>query len=300
MKKNLIKILEARNNKNFKIEPVYKSGSNYESLISFLKKQKYISNKKIFDIIKKTFISNKPIGNIMLDMKNEPVGFLGTIYSSRVLLNKETLQCCLHTWIVNEKYRLNAYKLLTPVINKNIFIFTFSPISQLVGLYKKLGFENKQLFTKINFILPIINLFRDTKINLDNITTNYYDSLSLDDQKIFNQHNKQGLIFSFFKKKSNSTEYLFIISKKSYKKFLPCLEILYISNKEIYRIDYKIVNNFFLKKYGVLLVIEYILSEKDVSKVNKNLFTKIRKRDVCFLNKPKNYNFDCLYSELII
>ena len=32
---------------------------------------------------------------------------------------------------------------------------------------------------------------------------------------------------------------------------------------------------------------------------SKNLFTRITKKNVYYLNKPKDFNFDVLYSELI-
>ena len=55
MTNNLIKILEARSNKNFKVEPVYIYSKNYELLTLFLKKKKYINYKNIFKIIEKIF-----------------------------------------------------------------------------------------------------------------------------------------------------------------------------------------------------------------------------------------------------
>ena len=299
MTNNLIKILEARSNKNFKVEPVYIYSKNYELLTLFLKKQKYINYKNIFKIIEKKFLPDMPIGNIMFDINGKIVGFLGTKYSNRIVIGKKVLQCCLHTWIVNISCRLYSYKLIIPIINKNIFIFTFTPIKQLVGLFKKMGFENKILFAKINFIFPYFNLVNNTKNNFNISPNSFYNFLSSYDQTIFNDHNNKDLIFLFYKDNSKSNEYLYIIAKKTYKKLFPCLELLYISNKKIYNLNYKNINFFFLKKYKTLFIIDYIYNEKNLFHSRSRTFSLIKKRDICFINIPKNFYFDCLYSEFV-
>ncbi len=52
-----------------------------------------------------------------------------------------------------------------------------------------------------------------------------------------------------------------------------------------------------MKKFKTILFkINYSNNEKFFS---KNLFTRITKKNVYYLNKPKDFNFDVLYSELI-
>ena len=162
-----------------------------------------------------------------------------------------------------------------------------------------MGFENKILFAKINFIFPYFNLANNTKNNFNTSPNLFYNLLSSYDKTIFNDHNNKGLIFLFYKHNSKSNEYLYIIAKKTYKKFLPCLELLYISNKKIYNLNYKNINFFFLKKYKTLFVIDYIYDEKSLFHARNHKFSLIKKRDICFINKPKFFYFDCLYSEFV-
>ena len=76
----------------------------------------------------------------------------------------------MHSWIVLERHRLEAFKLILPIIKKNIFISTYSPIKSLMGLYKKLGFEESQFFS--NFVLSF------SFLRLKTYNLNYSDDIS--------------------------------------------------------------------------------------------------------------------------
>ncbi len=150
---SLINKLKKRKLKNLIIKPVFLKDSFYLNLIHFLENQTYLNVKKIKLILKNNFLLNMPIGYVMIDGFQNIVGFLGTIFSNRTVNESEFLQCCLHTWIVDKKYRLYSHYLLLQILEeyKDLNIFTFNPIYKLERLYLKFNFSNK-IFIKKFFI----------------------------------------------------------------------------------------------------------------------------------------------------
>ena len=94
-------------------------------------------------------MNDSPIGYILFENKKKIVGFLGTIFSKRQISKKTINHCYLHSWIVDNKFRTQSFRLLIPILEKNFFISTYSPISSLEGLYKKLNLGKS--LNKIDF-----------------------------------------------------------------------------------------------------------------------------------------------------
>ena len=155
-------------------------------LIKFLEKQNFLEIKKIQSILKINFIDDSPIGYALLKNNSEVVGFLGTIFSKRRIQNQLFDHCYLHTWIVSKNYRMQSFRLIKPVLEKKVFISTFSPIKSLEGLYKKLYFEEKNYFTKFIVASPIN--FADNKMKL-------IDDRSLFENKLSESNKKERDIF---------------------------------------------------------------------------------------------------------
>ena len=91
-------------------------------------------------VLKNSFISDYPIGYVMKNENNNIVGFMGTIYSRRNFNNQEYIYCNIHSWIVDETYRINSFLLLMPLINQKITLTAFTPVKSLVGLLEKFNF----------------------------------------------------------------------------------------------------------------------------------------------------------------
>ena len=87
------------------------------------------------------------------------VGFLGYIYSSKIIDHKVVKFCNLTTWIVEEEYRNSSLLLIYPVLKmKDYCITNYIPALNVYKVSKKLGFED--LETHENIILPIVNPFK--------------------------------------------------------------------------------------------------------------------------------------------
>lgn len=286
MTNDLINKLKKKANKNLTVKSIFYNSQEYETTLDFLKKQNFIKFKDIEKILNIHFTSSEPLGNILINEKKKIVGFLGTIFGERPLKNLNILQCYLHTWIVEKEYRFQAYRLLIPVIQRKIFISTFSPIKSLEGLYKKLGFEKKFLNPKFLFGFPLN--FKKKNLQHFKKGNEFEQFLSKKDLKIYKDHKNKNIGNFLFLKKNNN-EYLYLIVKKNFKKkIIPVVEILYTSNDSNYLIHKKEINSFLAKQFKTILIL------KNFSSDNMRYFCKA----IYYLNKPSNFNFDLLYSEL--
>ena len=91
--KNFLEKLKKRNKDNLKVKEVYKNSTLSNETYNYLKKQKYLDFSKIEIILKNSFDSNSPFGNVLLNHKNEIIGFLGTMISLQTASNKNYKLC---------------------------------------------------------------------------------------------------------------------------------------------------------------------------------------------------------------
>ena len=119
MNNNLIKKLEKRVDNKIKLKPIFKGGDDEILLKKFLNKQNYLKPKNIFSIIEINFLKNSPIGYALYKNESEIVGFLGTIFSERKVQYSTCNHCYLHSWIVDENYRKQSFRLIIPILEKS-------------------------------------------------------------------------------------------------------------------------------------------------------------------------------------
>lgn len=297
MNKNLLDRLNRAGDSNLIVKPVYRNDDNKTLLKNFLIKQKFLNENDIFEILKINFEESQPIGYILMKDKNI-VGFLGTIFSKRPIKEKIIDHCYLHSWIVLERHRLEAFKLILPIIKKNIFISTYSPIKSLMGLYKKLGFEESQFFSK--FILSFSFLrSRSDDLNYSDDIYFFEKFLSNNDRLVLKDHISTDTkkLFIYFNKDINNN--IFIIVKKKTKKLIfPILEIIYVSDLKKFSSYEKIIGYELLRRFKPILF-KFNNTERDEIFSNNFFLKRIVKKKVYYLNKPLNFQFDILYSELL-
>ena len=229
MNKNLLDRLDRVGDSNLIVKPIYRDDDNKTLLKNFLIKQKFLNANEIFEILKINFDESQPIGYILMKDKNI-VGFLGTIFSKRPIKEKIIDHCYLHSWIVLERHRLEAFKLILPIIKKNIFISTYSPIKSLMGLYKKLGFEESQFFSKFVLSFSFLRL-KTYNLNYSDDISFFEKFLSKKDRLVLRDHISTDTkkLFIYFNKDVHDN--IFIIVKRKTKKLIfSILELMYISD----------------------------------------------------------------------
>ncbi len=99
------------------------------------------------------FRSGEPFcGTLMLDGES-PVGFLGALFSRRVLAGRERRSCSLTSWIVREPFRGRSVFMLLPLLKeKGTDIVDLTPSAEVSGLLLKAGF--RELETGTSVLMP--------------------------------------------------------------------------------------------------------------------------------------------------
>ena len=297
MSKNFLTKLKNKGSLNLRVIPIYRDDKNYLSLENFLKNQVFLNFNEIEDILKINFDRDKPLGYILIKDEKNIEGFLGTIFSKRQINGEIVEHCYLHSWIVSKKHRFEAFKLIMPIIEKNIFLSTYSPIKSLEGVYKKLGFEGVEFSSKIVLSFSFIG-FEKNNVFFSEEKSLFKEFLSNKETKILDDHMTTNTkkIFIYFD--NNKEDNLFLIVKRKTKKFFfTFLDIIYISNLNKFKLHEKKISLKLFKKFKTVFLKTNVLDSNDIF-INHYLVKNIKKK-VYYLNKPSNFKFDILYSELL-
>ena len=189
---------------------------------------------------------------------------MGTIFCTRPIKDQLVEHCYLHSWIVSKNHRLEAFKLIIPVLKKNIFISTYSPTKSLEGLYKKLGFEEIQFFSKIVFSFSFFN-FKKNDVQM-NEEKSFYEKYIKEDEKILIKDHvftNTKKIFIYFDNNKNNN--IFIIAKKKFKNFLfPILDIIHISNLKKFKLYEERIGYELFKKFKTIFFKVNILEKNNI------------------------------------
>ena len=295
---NILSKLEKKGDTNLKVEPIYINDKKKFYLDNFLKNQKFLNYNEVIDILKINYDNKKPIGYILIKDEKDIVGFLGTIFSNRPIEEKLVEHCYLHSWIVSKNHRLEAFKLIIPIIKKNIFISTYSPVKSLEGLYKKIGFEEIIFFSKFVLSFSFFS-FKKNNINFNEDSSFFEKYLNNNEKNLLYDHMSTNTEKIFFYLNDNKNDNFFMILKRRTRKFFfPVLEIIYVSNLDKFKTNEKKIGFELLKRFKTFFFKINILEKNDIFSKNFILKKNIKKK-AYYYNKPKNFKFDVLYSELL-
>lgn len=232
-------------------------------------------------------------GFVMTD-NDKTVGFLGTIFSKRMINDKPESFCNLSSWIVKKEYRMHASMLLMKAFRlKGHTITNFSLRNEkLVSIFTKCGFQ--PIENSITILLPMPSSLKSIQI------TNNQDEIKpiLDkkDLALFEDH-KNLPCFHVLMQKNNS--YCYIILSKARKKIFKFNRIHYISNPQLF-VEHSTAINTYIRKLtrAPLTSIDsrFLGNEKTPYSFKYNLKTlKVFKSKNLTPNQ-----IDSLYSEFIL
>lgn len=164
----------------------------------------------------------------MLLSDNEPVGFLGLIFSQRNVRGKPEKFCDLAAWIVKEEHRSSSLALLFPLLReKDLTITTFTASNRVTAVLRKLGF--KDIETRLQFLLPVPSLRQPPQIifDLDRIE----NLLTGEPARIFRHHRH---LYCWHAAFETPQGICYIMLNRSNKKGLPVAYIDYISDPALF------------------------------------------------------------------
>jgi hypothetical protein len=236
-------------------------------------------------------------GLILMD-GNKTVGFLGMIFSRRLINDKVEKFCNLTSWFVCKDYRSRAIFLILPLLGmKGYTITDLTPSKNVYRIQNKLGF--KDLETKGRLLLPFGRRLFQPKYSPINVThdlATIEQKLEGQNLKIFNDH-KHYPCFHFLL--TCKDRYCYIIYTKLRRKRIQHAHLHYISDPNQFALAYRDIRKSILDhtKAYFLLIDSRLVKNKKLP-LSICLPYRAPKQYVSSTLKPEQ--IDNLYSELVM
>ena len=217
------------------IRKVY--AEDYKKVLPLLKgfNNPNISESDWEELFKKHWETQEDYFGYMAVEEGEVVGFLGGIFSSRVIKGKQQKFCNLSTWIVKEDQRGQSLPLLFRFLQDKETTFTDLTANKVAKILRKVGFKDIDSHLHVILPLPCLNPFKskiEVLINPEEILA----ELQPADQKIFQDHKALKCSHLLIKK---GNEYAYLIYDKVRKKRLPVARVHYLSSPDFFKNNYR-------------------------------------------------------------
>ncbi len=236
-------------------------------------------------------------GYVMMD-GDRAVGFLGLIFSKRIIKNKVHKFCNMTSWIVKKEYRGRSLFLLLPVLKLKTYTLTdFTPSREVYAILKKAGFQEFETHYRLIFPFPNISkLWSNCEVIFDkNIIEK---KLNKKDYQIYRDNQFPHCHHLIIRSKYG--ECYLVMGRMVRKKFpFFIAQIYYINNLDVFR---KCIGMIRFEVCFRIKVFAIYIDERFLGK-KKILFSK-----KMFLKEPRLYrsdalskeDMDSLYSESVI
>jgi hypothetical protein len=185
--------------------------------------------RKIFSAI---WSGQEPSFGYILEDHREAVGFLGTLFSTRMIRNTPREFCNLTSWIVKPEYRAESLSLLFPLLSrKKLTLTNFTASNRVISVLQKIGF--KSLEDHYFMLLPYPVPLSGCKLILN--PDEMKKMLEGEDLCIHQDHRNLHCIQVVMETPGGI---LFIILNPARKKNLPVLFVDYLNDPELFN-DFK-------------------------------------------------------------
>ena len=171
--------------------------------------------------------SDESYVGFILEENAEAVGYLGTLFSVREINGRMEKFCNLYTWIIKEEFRTEGLPLLFQVLKmKDVTITNFTG-NRVASILTKFGF--KSIDTTLRILLPLPTLIDGCELIFD--PERIASLLDAHDRRIFDDHRAFKYPFVLLKARDGLSLFSF---KKVKRKYLPVLELHYLSRRNIF------------------------------------------------------------------
>jgi len=236
-------------------------------------------------------------GLILMD-GDRTVGFLGMIFSRRLINDKVEKFCNLTSWFVCKDYRSRAIFLILPLrAMKDYTITDLTPSKNVYKIQNKLGF--KDLETKGRLLLPFgRRLFQPkySPINLTHDLAAIQQKLEGQNQKIFNDHKHYPCFHFLLTGKDRCCYIIYTILRR---RRIQHAHLHYISDPDLFALTYRDIRKSILShaKARFLLIDSRLVKNKKLP-LSICLPYRAPKQYISSTLKPEQ--IDNLYSELVM
>ena len=171
--------------------------------------------------------SDESYAGLILEENGEAVGYLGTLFSMREINGRVEKFCNLYTWIIKEEFRTEGLPLLFQVLKmKDVTITNFTG-NRVASILIKFGFQ--PIDTTLRILLPLPALSDGCELIFD--PAHIASLLDIHDRRIFDDHRDFKYPFVLLKASDGISLLSF---KKVKRKYLPVLELHYLSGRNIF------------------------------------------------------------------
>lgn len=229
----------------------------------------------------------------LIEDGNRVVGFLGTLFSTRVINHKPYKFCNLSTWVVKKEYRGMSLSLLLEVLKLQDYTITNLTANRVARLLRPFGF--KDLATHFRVVLPLPNpSLLIKKVELFPDKSDIKENLAGEPLKLFNDHIDLKCIHLLFRVRDESC---YLIFDKIKKKRLPVARVHYISNIEFFQ---KHAHTICLKMCLQQKIFALVISENLLKGHEIKFSIRVEQlQSILFKsNSLEENDMDTLYSEL--
>ena len=261
--------------------------------------QKFLDEKKINFLFKINSNLHNPIGIVIKNLKDEIVGFMGTLFYEKVINEKKLLFCNIHSWIVDKKHRLSSFFLIIPLLRKNYNLTAYTPIKSLEGLLEKFGLNKKILNFKIVININFTRIFIKKSFFIQteqSIILDYLKDYELSEFKKYSPNE----FYKFIIINKIDNKYIFVIAKKIRKKLINLFNFFYISDKNEFSNNWTHIKNLITNKFRVNFFSEYYFDNVDSVFPKKILLYKVIKKNIYAKTSFKLDKLDIRNSDLLI
>ncbi|HEX8286352.1 MAG TPA: hypothetical protein VF556_00030 [Pyrinomonadaceae bacterium] len=234
----------------------------------------------------------------MLLKDGEVKGFLGLIFSNRIIKDKNYKFCNHTSWVVDEDCRHQSLFLLLEALKLKDYIFTcFTASTTVATIFKRFGYNEFAVNQQVLLPMPDFRLIKgDYSCEFD--LKKIRNLLSKNERILFDDHQNLGCKHIVLKTNSG---YSYLILKKTIRRNLPFLKVHYLSNAEHF---VEAVERFILKiclrtkTLGLMVDDRYLGDYRLRRSINYP-----HQRKAYFKSNSDELNenqIDTLYSELVV
>jgi len=243
-----------------------------------------------------------PYGYAILNQE-KMVGFLGTIFSERLVEGKKRICCNTTSWFVEEEFRtqMQALRLFGPILRmKGLLITNMSPTDRAAEICERLGYKHLDGDQVVVPVLPTLAFWTRKRLLVSFDPNEIREHLNSEEKKILGDHS--GLACKHFLiKECHTGQYCYGIATTTRLRRLgrlkgQWLNLCYTSDAEVFRKNYRFLwrefwrqGRFFLVRYDSRLL------PGRLSRIAMRM-KKIRQYKS---NEPVHSTIDNIYSELV-
>lgn len=236
--------------------------------------------------------SQNYFGYVMYD-GDTAVGFLGLLFSRRVVKDKINNFCNISSWIVKKEYRRQSLHLLLPILeldNHTITVLTCNAGTYFIT--KKLGFIDLEIGQRVILPLPFLPKSKPS-INIIFDHSEIEKQLKGETLKIYHDHRNLNCFHILI---CGPKGICYLVGARTIKKNIPLAHIHYVSDHRVFSSHISAVSGrlCWQIKVGGLLVDERLLQRETIF---PSIHFSLTHPRVYKSNTLKSSDIDLLYSE---